>query len=247
MLKLLYHSGRYFSLIALSLRSPENYKVFWSKFSDELEAIGLKSIGIVALLSSFMGAVIVLQTASNIDSPLLPVYTVGFTARQSMILEFAPTIISLILAGKVGSNIASELGTMRVTDQIDALEIMGINSASFLILPKILAAVFIFPFIIILAMGLGMMGGAVVCFTSDILSIEDYVVGLRYDFKPFSVFYALIKAVFFGFIIATVSAYHGYYTKGGALEVGRSSTQAVVYSTVVILIVNYLITQVLLI
>ncbi|MGY6563051.1 MAG: MlaE family ABC transporter permease [Luteibaculaceae bacterium] len=247
MIKLLYHIGRYFNLIWLSLKKPENFGVFRTRLSEELESIGLKSVGIVALLSAFMGAVIVLQTASNIDSPLLPLYTVGFTARQSIILEFAPTIISLILAGKVGSNIASELGTMRVTEQIDALEIMGINSASFLILPKILAAVIIFPFIIALAMGIGISGGAVVSITSDVLSLDDYIYGLQFDFKTFSVVYALIKAVFFGFIITSVSSYHGYYTKGGALEVGRSSTQAVVYSNIVILLVNYLLTQLLLI
>jgi phospholipid/cholesterol/gamma-HCH transport system permease protein len=234
-------------MLALVFRKPEHFGVFRTRFSEELNAIGLKSMGIVALLSAFMGAVIVLQTASNIDSPLLPLYTVGFTARQSIILEFAPTIISLILAGKVGSAIASELGTMRVTEQIDALEIMGINSASFLILPKILAAICIFPFIITLSMGLGISGGAVVSLTSDAISLDDYVFGLRFDFRTFSVVYALIKSVFFGFIITSVSSYHGYYTKGGALEVGRSSTQAVVYSNVVILIVNYLLTQLLLI
>jgi len=194
-----------------------------------------------------MGAVIALQTASNIDSPLLPSYTVGFTARQSVILEFSPTIMALILAGKVGSNIASEIGTMRVTEQIDALEIMGVNSASYLILPKILAGVFIFPFLICISMFLGIFGGWFICISTGVVSSNDYIYGIQYDFKEFHVFYALIKTVVFAFIITSVSSYHGYFTKGSALEVGRSSTKAVVFSSILILIFNYIITQLLLI
>lgn len=198
-------------------------------------------------MSVFMGAVIALQTAANMDSPLLPTYTVGFTARQSIILEFSPTIIALILAGKVGSNIASEIGTMRVTEQIDALDIMGVNSAAYLILPKVLAGLFIFPFLIIISMFLGIFGGWVICISSGVVSSNDYIYGIQYDFIPFHVFYGLIKTVVFAFIITSVSSYHGYFAKGSALEVGRSSTKAVVYSSILILIFNYIITQLLLI
>ncbi len=194
-----------------------------------------------------MGAVIALQTASNMDSPLLPAYTVGFTARQSVILEFSPTIIALILAGKVGSNIASEIGTMRATEQIDALDIMGVNSAGFLILPKILAGVFIFPFLITISMFLGIFGGWFVCVATDIVSSNEYIYGIQYDFKPFHVTYGLFKTVVFGFIITSVSGYQGYYAKASALEVGKSSTQAVVYSSILILILNYILTQLILI
>lgn len=232
--------GRVFS-------KPEKFSVYRRNFVQEVDKIGLSSIGIVALMSLFIGVVIALQTASNIDSPLLPTYTVGFTTRQSIILEFSPTIIALILAGKVGSNIASELGTMRVTEQIDALDIMGVNSASYLILPKIIAGVFIFPFLIIISMFLGIFGGMLISWATQIVSVNDYIYGIQYDFKPFSVTYALIKTLVFAFIITSVSSYYGYFSKGSALEVGKSSTNAVVYSSILILLLNYIITQLILI
>lgn len=194
-----------------------------------------------------MGVVIALQTASNIDGPLIPSYTVGFTVRQSIILEFSPTIIALILAGKVGSNIASEIGTMRVTEQIDALDIMGVNSAAYLILPKILAGVFIFPFLIMISMFLGIFGGMLICMATEVVSLNSYIYGIQYAFRPFDVTYALIKTVVFAFVITSVSSYFGYYSKGSALEVGKSSTDAVVYSSVLILLLNYIITQLILI
>lgn len=226
---------------------PEKFAIYRRQFVIEVDSIGISSIGIVALMSLFMGAVIALQTASNIDGPLIPAYTVGFTTRQSIILEFSPTIISLILAGKVGSNIASEIGTMRVTEQIDALDIMGVNSAAYLIQPKVLAGIFIFPFLITISMFLGVFGGWLICIATGIISSNEYIFGIQFAFRPFDVTYALIKSVVFGYVITTVSAYHGYYSRGSALEVGRSSTDAVVYSSVVILIANYIITQLLLI
>jgi phospholipid/cholesterol/gamma-HCH transport system permease protein len=226
---------------------PEKFQIYRKQILLEIDKIGISSLGIVALMSVFMGAVIALQTASNIDSPLLPAYTVGFTARQSVILEFSPTIIALILAGKVGSSITSELGTMRVTEQIDALEIMGVNSAAYLILPKIIAGVFIFPFLICISMFLGIFGGWFICVATDIITSPDYIYGIQYDFKPFHVSYALIKTVCFAFIITSVSAYQGYYTRGSSLEVGKSSTQAVVSTSILILITNYILTQLILI
>jgi phospholipid/cholesterol/gamma-HCH transport system permease protein len=234
-------------LLRRSFSKPEQFSIYRKLFVKEVDSIGVSSLGIVALMSVFMGAVITIQTASNIDSPLIPAYTVGFTTRQSILLEFSPTIIALILAGKVGSNIASEIGTMRVTQQIDALDIMGVNSASYLILPKMLAGIFIFPFLIMISMFLGIGGGMFVCYTSGVVSVTDFVYGIQYDFRPFHVGYALFKTIVFGFVITSISAYHGYYTRGSALEVGRSSTDAVVYSSVMILILNYVITQIILI
>ncbi|NEN23377.1 ABC transporter permease [Cryomorpha ignava] len=242
-----YHIGRYSMLIFRVFSKPEKFSIYRKNFVQEIDKIGLSSIGIVSLMSTFIGVVIALQTASNIDSPLLPAYTVGFTVRQSIILEFSPTIIALILAGKVGSNIASEIGTMRVTEQIDALDIMGVNSAAYLILPKILAAIFIFPFLIIISMFLGIFGGMLISWITGIVTVNDYIYGIQYDFKPFSIVYAMIKTVVFAFVITTISSYFGYFSKGSALEVGRSSTAAVVYSSVFILLLNLILTQLILI
>lgn len=213
---------------------------------EEIELIGINSIPLVALMSAFIGGVISLQTASNMSNPLLPTYTVGYITQSSTILEFSPTIISLILAGKVGSNIASEIGTMRVTEQIDALEIMGVNSLNFLVFPKVIAAVLFFPVLVIFSMGLSLAGGWIALVLSNLSSTDTYVYGIRYYFEMGNVWYALTKCIVFGFIIITISSYYGYYVKGGSLEVGRSSTQAVVSSSVAILIANFLLTQMIL-
>jgi len=234
-------------LIGQVMRRPEKGSIYFRQTILEVESLGVNSIGIVAILSVFMGAVITIQTSFGVEgSSWMPLYAVGFTARESIILEFSPTIICLILAGKVGSHIASEIGTMRVTEQIDALEIMGVNSAGYLILPKIIASVFIFPFLIIISMFLGLFGGWFIGILTEAVTSYEYIYGIQYDFKPFNVTYALIKTVFFAFIIITVSAYCGYYTKGGSLEVGRSSTKAVVYSSICILLSNLLLTQLIL-
>jgi phospholipid/cholesterol/gamma-HCH transport system permease protein len=227
-------------------RRPEKRNVFWSRFFDEVNSIGVGSLGIVAIISIFMGAVITIQSAFGFSSPWIPLYAVGYAARDSIILEFSPTIVSLILAGKVGSSIASEIGNMRVTEQIDAIDVMGINSASFLILPKILASVFIFPFLICISMFLGILGGFVLGVAAGVVTPTQYVYGIQYDFRPYYVTYAVIKTLFFGFIIPSISAYQGYYTKGGSLEVGQSSTRAVVYSIIVLLLFNFILTQLLL-
>ncbi len=225
---------------------PEKFSIYRKQITKEIESLGIGSLGIVAIISMFMGAVITIQSAFGFESPWIPLYAVGVASRDSIVLEFSPTIVSLILAGKVGSNIASEIGTMRVTEQIDALEIMGINPSGYLILPKIVAAVFINPFLIIISMFLALFGGYVAgVFTHAVTSYE-YIYGIQYDFRPFNVTYALVKTVVFAFIITSVSAYHGFYTNGGALEVGRSSTKAVVYSSIIILLFNVLITQLLL-
>jgi phospholipid/cholesterol/gamma-HCH transport system permease protein len=225
---------------------PEKGSVYRRLIPEEMYKLGVQSLGIVALLSLFMGAVVTLQTAANIDSGWIPKWTIGFTTRQTMILEFSSTIVCLILSGKVGSNIASEIGTMRISEQIDALDIMGVNSASYLILPKIVAAVCIFPFLVIISMTLGITAGAIVGTSSGAISLTDFEYGLQYYFQPFDVTYTLVKTLVFAFIITSVSSYHGYYTSGGALEVGQSSTRAVVYSIILIMIFNYLLTQILL-
>ncbi len=193
-----------------------------------------------------MGAVIALQTASNMSNPLLPTYTVGYITQSSVILEFSPTIISLILAGKVGSNIASEIGTMRITEQIDALEIMGVNSLNHLILPKIFASVLYFPILIVFSMFLGMVGGFLALVVSGLQSPETYILGIRSWFEVYNVVYALTKTVAFGFIIVSVASFHGYYVKGGSLDVGKASTKAVVVSSVGILVVNFILTKLML-
>lgn len=238
--------GKYLLLMAQVFRKPDKFKVFWGQLMNEFQKIGVESLGIVAILSLFMGAVAAMQVAFNIDSPLIPMITVGFTVRQSIILEFAPTVISLILAGKVGSRIASEIGTMRVTEQIDALQIMGVNSANFLIFPKLVAALFFNPVLITMSMFLGLVGGLVACLALDLVTFTVYIDGLKAWFDPWSITYALIKTVIFAFIIVTVSGFHGYIIKGGALDVGRASTKAVVQSSILIILFNLVLTEILL-
>jgi len=225
---------------------PQKGSIFWKQLFNEFENLGLASLGIVAFISVFMGAVVAIQTAYNIDSPLIPMSMVGFTVRQSVILEFSPTVISLILAGKVGSRIASEIGTMRITEQIDALEIMGVNSANYLIFPKITASMIINPVLIIFSMWLGILGGWLAMVLSELVTTQDFINGIRIDFEGFTVFYSLAKTVVFAFIISSISGFFGYETRGGALEVGHSSTQAVVVSSILIILFNLVLTQLLL-
>jgi len=208
--------------------------------------LGVGSIWIVIIISSFMGAVITLQTAYNTENPIFPKYLIGLGCRDSMLLEFSSTVVALILAGKVGSNITSEIGSMRISEQIDALEIMGVNSASYLILPKIIATVLFNPLLTIISVVVGLLGGWIIVIITGVIPAGDYIFGIQYAFIPFYVTYALIKTVVFAFIITSVSAYHGYYVDGGALEVGKSSTRAVVYSSIAILFFNVILTQLLL-
>ncbi|MDB2633798.1 ABC transporter permease [Flavobacteriaceae bacterium] len=240
------HIGKYFMMLGQVFKRPQRGRVFRETVFREFDELGLKSIGIVIFISFFIGGVIALQTALNIENPLIPKYLVGFATKRSVILEFAPTFCSIILAGKVGSYITSSIGSMRVTEQIDALEVMGINSINHLVFPKVLATVFFYPFLIVLAMFLGIFGGWVAGFTSSMFSEIDYMQGLQLDFNPFLVQYALIKTLIFAFLIATVPSYHGYYVKGGSIAVGKASTQAVVWTIILIVITNYFLTQLLL-
>jgi phospholipid/cholesterol/gamma-HCH transport system permease protein len=245
-MKFLFHLGRYAILMRKVFARPERHKLYYRQFILELESLGVNSIGIVAIISFFMGAVITIQTAYNTESPLFPAYLIGLAARDSILLEFSSTIVALILAGKVGSNISSEIGTMRVTEQIDALEIMGINPASYLVLPKVVALMFIAPFLSLMSMIIGIFGGWIAGVSAGVVTSTDYVYGIQYVFIPYYITYSLIKSVVFAFLITTISSYHGYYTEGGALEVGRSSTMAVVHSSVFILLFNLILTQLLL-
>ena len=238
--------GEYIMLLRKVFTKPQKRKVFFVNLIQEIDKIGISSLWIVAFISVFIGAVATIQTAFNIDSPLMPTWSIGFTVRQSMILEFCPTIISLILAGKVGSSIASELGSMRITEQIDALEIMGINSANFLILPKIVASVIINPFLITMSMFLSILGGWLAGVLTGFVTTPNYIDGLQIDFHPYDVFYSLIKTIFFAFLISSISSYKGYHISGGALEVGKASTKAVVTSSIFIILFNLIITQLLL-
>ena len=245
-MKFIYDIGEYVYLIFQAFRRPDKGKVFRKQLMMDFRALGTDSIGIVAIISLFTGAIIAIQTSYNMDNPLLSDKLVGFSVRQMMILEFSPTIISLILAGKVGSSIASEIGTMRVTEQIDALEVMGINPANYLILPKITASVIYNPILIIFSIFLGLGGGWMACYITGLIPTPAYVEGLRSWFEPFSITYALIKTVVFAFIIASVAGYKGYTVKGGSVEVGRASTKAVVISSILIILFDLILTQMLL-
>lgn len=247
MITLFEHIGAYFILLSRVFKKPDNYKLIFKQTIHEMVSLGIGSLGLIAIISVFMGAVVTIQTATNMNNPLLPGYLVGFATRESFILELAPTVMSLILAGKIGSNVASEIGTMRISDQIDALEIMGVNSASYLVFPKIVASLIFIPIIVVYSMALGIIGGLLVSMYFDGMTLNDYILGIRFDFKMFSITYALIKSVFFAFIITSIPSYFGYYVKGGALEIGKASTKSVVYSSIIILIINYLLTQMLLV
>ncbi len=246
-MRLFYHLGRYSIFLRRVFAKPEKHSIFFRQVLKEIDSLGINSLGIVLIITVFMGAVVTLQTAYNIESPLIPRSTVGLAARDSILLEFSSTIVCLILAGKVGSSIASEIGTMRVTEQIDALEIMGVNSIGYLVLPKIVGFLLIIPFLVIIGMGIGVLGGWFAVTFTGVVPTEDYIYGIQFSFKPFYIVYSLIKSVVFSFIISSVSSYFGYYTKGGSLEVGKASTIAVVSSSIIILLFNLLLTQLLLV
>src|SRR6187397_2035090 len=232
--------GQYLLMLSGMISRPENAKMYWKEFIHQCSEIGVGSLGIVVIISIFMGAVSTVQTAYQLVSPLIPLSVIAQVVRDTVILEFAPTLVCIVLAGVVGSKIASELGNMRVSEQIDALEIMGINTNTYLVMPKIAAAMLTIPMLVVLAMGLGIYGGRLAGSSAGILSVEDYDIGLMQNFMPYNVTFALIKAYTFAFIISTIPAYYGYYVKGGSLEIGRSSTTSVVVSCIAILLADYI-------
>ncbi|HEA30168.1 MAG TPA: ABC transporter permease [Leeuwenhoekiella sp.] len=237
--------GQYFMMLKGTFIKPTKASVLRQLILKEIDDLIIDSLGIVAFISFFVGGVVAIQTALNMDNPLIPESLIGFAARQSIILEFAPTFISIIMAGKVGSFITSSIGTMRVTEQIDALEVMGINSLNYLVFPKIIAMLF-YPFVIVIAMFLGVLGGYVAGVYGGFTSGQNFIAGLQDDFIPFQLAYAFIKTFIFAMLLATIPAYQGYYMRGGALEVGKASTTSFVWTSVAIIIANYIITQLLL-
>lgn len=237
--------GNYFLLMYRVFSKPERSRIYWQQLLLEIEKLGIHSIGIVAVISVFMGGIITLQLTYNMTSPLLPTYLIGLGNRDTLILEFSCTILSLMLAGKVGSNIASEIGSMRVTEQIDSLELMGVNSASFLILPKIVAVVFMSPVLFVLSVFCGIIGGLIAGPVSGVVTVAEYMGGITTLFIPYYVSFSMIKTLVFGFLIATVASYQGYNVQGGALEVGRASTRAVVNTSILILFFDLILTQLL--
>ncbi len=226
-------------------KKPTKWKIMKSLILKEIDELIFGSLGIIIFISFFIGGVVTIQTALNLNNPLIPSSLIGFATRQSVILEFAPTFTSIIMAGKVGSYITSSIGTMRVTEQIDALEVMGVNALNYLVFPKIIALM-IYPFAIAIAMYVGMFGGWVAGVFGGFLSSADFVTGLQMEFIPFHVTYSFIKTIVFAFLIATIPSFHGFYMKGGALEVGKASTTSFVWTSVAIIILNYMLTQLLL-
>jgi phospholipid/cholesterol/gamma-HCH transport system permease protein len=238
--------GQYLLMIKGMFSKPENGRMYWKEFMHQCSEIGIGSLGIVAIISVFIGAVSTIQTAYQLVSPLIPASAIAQIVRDTVILEFAPTLVCIVLAGVAGSRIASELGNMRVSEQIDALEIMGINTKTYLILPKIAAALFMIPLLVVLAMVLGIWGGRLAGSMAGIVSGSTFDKGLLESFVPYNVIFALVKAYVFAFIISSIPSFYGYYVKGGALEIGRASTKAVVVSCILILFSDYVLSALLL-
>ncbi|MFT4834885.1 MAG: phospholipid/cholesterol/gamma-HCH transport system permease protein [Marinoscillum sp.] len=238
--------GKYLIFIGQLFVRRESIRTYIALTLDECVKVGYNSLFIVVVVSVFMGAVTTIQTAYNLVSPFIPDYVISLVVRDMTVLELAPTIMAIVYAGKVGSNIAGELGTMRITEQIDALEVMGINATSYLVLPKVIASMLMYPMLVILSAFLSIYGGYLTSIATGMISGYDYVYGIRYEFVEFNIFFAMIKAFVFAFLVASISAYKGFFTTGGALEVGRSSTAAVTNSCIAILLADYLLAQLLL-
>lgn len=244
-MKIFNEIGSYFLLMSRVFSKPEKQRIYWRQLLLEIEKLGIQSLGIVAIISVFMGGIITLQLTYNMSNPLMPSYLIGLGNRDTLILEFSCTVLSLMMAGKVGSNIASEIGSMRVTEQIDSLELMGVNSASYLILPKVIAVVLMSPILFILSVFCGIIGGLIAGPISGVVTVAQYMTGIKTMFVPFYVTFSILKTLVFGYLIATVPAFHGFYVQGGALEVGRASTRSVVNTSILILFFDLILTQLL--
>lgn len=239
--------GRYIELLGEVFKRPQRHRMFFRELVREIYVQGVGSIWIVFLVSFFLGAVLTMQLGINMSHPLIPKFTIGYAAREIVILEFSSTIMCMILAGKCGSSIASEIGTMRITEQLDAMDIMGVNAANYVILPKIIGMMLFVPILVMISMLVGMGGGYLACMVSPNIPISEFERGLQLFFVPYNIFYSVVKSVFYVFFIASIASYFGYYVKGGALEVGQASTKAVVMSNVAILIVDLVLTQLMLV
>ncbi len=242
----LFHIGRFFSMLWLVLARPEKHRMYLKQLIYEVENLGVNSVGIVIIISIFIGGIMTIQFSYALTNPLYPSYLIGLATRDTLLLEFSSTMLALIMAGKIGSNVTSEIGSMRVTEQIDSLEIMGVNSASYLILPKIIAVVFIFPFLYIISVFFGIVGGLITGPLTGTITLPEYLDGIRTLFVPYFITFSIIKSLVFGFLIASVPAYFGYYVQGGALDVGKASTQAVVNTNILILFFDLILTRLLL-
>ena len=245
MIKILNQIGRYFLMLKEVFNKPTKWVVMRPLIFKEVDDLIIGSMAIVAFISFFIGGVVAIQTALNLTNPLIPKSLIAFATRQSVILEFSPTFISIIMAGRAGSYITSSIGTMRVTEQIDALEVMGVNSLNYLVFPKIIAFI-LYPFVIAISIFLGMIGGWMAAVYGGFVGSEEFLRGIQTDFQPFHIAYAFIKTFIFGFVLATVPSFHGFFMKGGALEVGKASTTSFVWSCVVIILIDYILTQLLL-
>ncbi|MCX4335882.1 MAG: ABC transporter permease [Bacteroidales bacterium] len=247
MIKTFFESvGKYFLFLKMVFRKPEKWRLFWRQFVNESDKLILSSILIVGVISVFIGGVLVIQTASNLENPVIDKMYVGYMVRESLILEFCSTMIALILAGKMGSNIASEIGSMRITEQIDAMDMMGVNSAGFLVLPKITSATLLSPFLMLLSLILGLVGGWLVVETTQIISTASYITGIKFCYNGFYVFYSCFKMSVFCFMISSIAAFNGFYAKGGSLGVGHSSTKSIVITSILILLFDLVLTQLML-
>lgn len=244
--KFLESVGKYFLFLKMVFRKPEKWRLFWRQFVNESDKLILSSILIVGVISLFIGGVLVIQTASNLENPVIDKMYVGYMVRESLILEFCSTMIALILAGKMGSNIASEIGSMRITEQIDAMDMMGVNSAGFLVLPKIAASTVLCPLLMLMSLVLGLIGGWFVVETTQIIKPASYITGIKFCFNGYYIFYSCFKMSVFCFMISSIASFNGYYAKGGSLGVGRSSTKSIVITSILILLFDLILTQLML-
>ena len=247
MLKKMFISvGRYMLFLKMVFKRPERWRIFWRQFVNEADKLIISSVLLVGVISLFIGGVLVIQTASNLENPLIDKMYVGYMVRESLILEFCSTMIALILAGKMGSNIASEIGSMRITEQIDAMDMMGVNSAGFLVLPKVVASTLLSPLLMLLSLALGVFGGYIVVEFTQIIPTASYITGIKAFYNGFYIWYSCFKMSLFCFMISSIAAYNGYYAKGGSLGVGKSSTEAIVTTSILILLADLIVTQLML-
>jgi phospholipid/cholesterol/gamma-HCH transport system permease protein len=238
--------GKYFMFLKMVFRRPEKWKIFWRQFVIEADKLILSSIVLVGVISLFIGGVLVIQTASNLENPIIDKMYIGYMVRESLILEFCSTMVALILAGKMGSNISSEIGSMRITEQIDAMDMMGVNSAGFLVLPKVTASTILSPLLMLLSLALGLIGGYLVVESTQIIPTASYITGIKAFYNGFYIFYSCFKISLFCFLISTIAAFKGYFASGGSLGVGRSSTQAIVATSIIILLSDLIVTELML-
>ena len=247
MVKIFFESvGRYCMFLKMVFRKPEKWRIFWKNFINESDKLILSSVLLVGVISVFIGGVLVIQTASNLENPIIDKMYIGYMVRESLILEFCSTMVALILAGKMGSNIASEIGSMRITEQIDAMEMMGVNSAGYLVLPKVVASTLLSPLLMLLSLALGLVGGYLVVTFTNIIPTPSYITGIKAFYNGFYIFYSCFKMSLFCFLISSIAAFNGYYAKGGSLGVGRSSTKSIVSTSILILMFDLIVTQLML-